>query len=280
MYSWPSQLAPYLLADRMQSWPPLPAGVKPRYWRLPICRAQTSDVYACRGVVFMERGGLAQMLEILDSDPPSDEDNAGMREFLGISATEDPNILEVASLIGAAPLLNGFAELEHSDGTVYFKYAPSVAALLGACCCASESGQIHLHIHLHTLHVPSGPGGCAAYRTTSVQMGHILYTCCTPAASAIRTSETMPARRNLTTGEENLEHPLDPYFRELLRRRRVQLKNATQPDADPGTASIGAWLHGTSSSVSTPPCNWCLAGHCDRGSHILITLSRRSHTHH
>lgn len=82
----------------------------------------------------MERGGLAQMLETLDSDPPTAEDTASMREFLGIVDDEDQSIQDVAMLVNAAPLPDGYVEMEHSDGTFYFKCATTCVATAGCSC--------------------------------------------------------------------------------------------------------------------------------------------------
>ena len=75
----------------------------------------------CRAVVFMERGGLAQMMETIESDAPSEADIADMAEYAGIGADEDKNIHEVSLLMCCAPLPPGYVMLELSNGDSIFR---------------------------------------------------------------------------------------------------------------------------------------------------------------
>jgi len=72
-------------------------------------------------VVFLERGGLSQMMEALESNPPAASDITNMADYIGIGAGEDEHLKEVALLMCCAPLPDGFVELKHSDGVNVYR---------------------------------------------------------------------------------------------------------------------------------------------------------------
>ena len=74
-----------------------------------------------RGIVFMEKGGLAQMMENVESDPPSADDVAEMAAYLGITESDDALVKEVALFECCAPLPPSYTEVETSSGDVLYR---------------------------------------------------------------------------------------------------------------------------------------------------------------
>jgi hypothetical protein len=74
-----------------------------------------------RGVVFMENGGLAQLMESIESDPPPAPDIQEMADFLGIRDDDDKVVREVAMLSCCAPLPPSYSECETSSGALLFR---------------------------------------------------------------------------------------------------------------------------------------------------------------
>lgn len=77
-----------------------------------------------KGIVFMESGGLALLMESIESDPPASSDLAAMAEYLSIQDSDDPLVKEVALFACCAPLPPSYAEEEDSSGAVRFRCAP------------------------------------------------------------------------------------------------------------------------------------------------------------
>ena len=76
-----------------------------------------------KGIVFMESGGLAQMMENIEADPPAESDVAAMAEYLSIRDADDPLVKEVALFASCAPLPPSFAEEEDGSGAIVFRHA-------------------------------------------------------------------------------------------------------------------------------------------------------------
>lgn len=130
-----------------------------------------------RGVVFMETGGLAQMMDKIDLEPPSAEQIIKSAQSLGIQEDEDRMVQEVALFECCAPLPPGHVEEEGGDGQKQFRCVP--------------------------------PGCTLLWRTSEICAAH-----------AAETSVEQSCR-NAETNECTSVHPLQEYFRELVRRRRI-----------------------------------------------------------
>lgn len=80
-----------------------------------------------RGVLYMERGGMAQMMEHMQSEPPAPQEIQEMEEFLGIRPGDDRLVREVAAFECCAPLPPSYVELERSNGDALFRCAVVLA---------------------------------------------------------------------------------------------------------------------------------------------------------
>ena len=76
-----------------------------------------------RGVVYMQRGGMAQMMEHIESDPPAPHEIRDMEEFLGITGDDARLVKEVALFECCAPLPPSYVEMERSNGDAVFRCA-------------------------------------------------------------------------------------------------------------------------------------------------------------
>jgi hypothetical protein len=76
-----------------------------------------------KGIVFMESGGMAQMMENIESDPPTSSDIQQMADYLDIQEDDDQLVKEVALFECCAPLPPSYAEIETSCGDVLFRCA-------------------------------------------------------------------------------------------------------------------------------------------------------------
>jgi hypothetical protein len=80
------------------------------------------------GIVFMEKGGQAQMIENIESDPPSQEDIQAMSEYLGVTNDDDKIVKEVVVFVCCAPLPPNFLELDSSNGDTRFQYVRQIVS--------------------------------------------------------------------------------------------------------------------------------------------------------
>ena len=73
-----------------------------------------------KGAIFMEKGGMAQMMENMESDPPRPGDTDDMAAFLGITNEDDKLVKDVAVFACCAPLPPSYTEVESSNGEPRF----------------------------------------------------------------------------------------------------------------------------------------------------------------
>jgi hypothetical protein len=86
-----------------------------------------------RGVVFMEKGGLAQMMENIESDPPAEDDIQAMSEYLDVAEDDVKMVKDVVVFVCCAPLPQHFLEIDSSNGETLFRYGTPCDPMLLCC---------------------------------------------------------------------------------------------------------------------------------------------------